>query len=185
MVLITLMFINKLNLEVKVEIWDILDENGNITGDTIDKDERTVLPKGMYHKGADIWILNSKGEILIQKRAPKKRLEPNLWAMTGGSVIKGESSLDTIKRETKEELGIDLDVEKAIKIQHYKTGNVWLDVYIIEQEVNLNDIIMQEEEVSDVKFASFNEIERLHKDNKFIANRWEFVREEIKKYIEK
>lgn len=168
-----------------MEIWDILDENGNITGDTIDKDEGTVLSKGMYHKGADVWILNSKREILIQKRAPKKRLEPNLWAMTGGSVIKGESSLDTIKRETKEELGIDLDVEKAIKIQHYKTGNVWLDVYIVEQEVNLNDIIMQEEEVSDVKFVSFDEIESLYKDNKFMANRWEFVREEIKKYIKK
>lgn len=179
------MYRHKLNSEVKVEIWDILDEDGNITGDTINKDEGIMMPKGMYHQGADVWILNSKKEILIQKRAPKKRLEPNLWAMTGGSVIKGESSLDTIKRETKEELGIDLDVEKAIKIQHYKTGNVWLDVYIVEQEVNLNDIIMQEEEVSDVKFVGFDEVEKLYKDNKFMTNRWEFVREEIKKYIEK
>ena len=32
-----------------------------------------------------------------------KRLEPNVWAMTGGSVVLGENSVDTIVRETKEE----------------------------------------------------------------------------------
>lgn len=168
-----------------MEIWDILDEDGNVTGKTINKDEGIMMPKGIYHQGADVWIINSEKKILIQKRAPQKRLEPNLWAMTGGSVIKGESALDTIKRETKEELGIELEVEKAIKIHHYKTGNVWLDEYIVEQEINLSDIIMQVEEVSDVKFVSFDEIEKLYENNMFMANRWEFVREEIRKYIGK
>ena len=55
-----------------MEIWDILDEDGNITGDTINKDKGIMMPKGMYHQGADVWILNSKKEILIQKRAPQK-----------------------------------------------------------------------------------------------------------------
>lgn len=168
-----------------MEIWDILDENGNITGKTVEMESGIVIPNGMYHQGADVWIINSEKKILIQKRAPQKKLDPNLWAMTGGSVIKGESSLDTIKRETKEELGIELEVEKAIKIHHYKTGNVWLDEYIVEQEIDLNDVIMQLEEVSDVKFMSFDEIEKLYEDNMFMKNRWEFVREEIKKYIEK
>ena len=121
---------------------------------------------------------------MIQKRSEQKRLEPNVWAMTGGSVIKGESALDTLKRETLEELGIELIVEKAIKIHHYKTGNVWLDEYIVEQEIDLKDIVMQAEEVSDVKFATFDEIEKLYQDNMFIKNRWEFVREKIKEYIE-
>ena len=37
-------------------------------------------------------------KILIQKRSPKKKLEPNVWAMTGGSVIKGETLLEALKR---------------------------------------------------------------------------------------
>lgn len=168
-----------------MEIWDILDEKGNITGKTMKKEDKIVWQKGIYHQGADVWIINSEKKILIQKRAAEKKLEPNVWAMTGGSVIKGESSLDTLKRETLEELGIELDIEKAIKIQHYKTGNVWLDEYIVEQEVNLEEIVMQTEEVSDVKFATFDEIEEIYQQNMFIKNRWEFVREEIKKYIEK
>lgn len=166
-----------------MEIWDILDENGNITGNTMKKDDKIVWQKGIYHQGADVWIINSNKEILIQKRAIQKKLEPNVWAMTGGSVIKGETPLDTIKRETLEELGIELQIEKAIKIQHYKTGNVWLDEYVVEQEINLDDIMMQSEEVSDVKFATFNEIEKLYQNNKFIKNRWEFVRENIRQYL--
>ena len=55
--------------------------------------------------------------------------------MTGGSVIKGESPLEALKRETLEELGGELDIDKAIKIQHYKTGNVWLDEYIVKQDI--------------------------------------------------
>lgn len=167
-----------------MEIWDILDEDGNITGKTMQKGDKIVWQKGIYHQGADVWIINSEKKILIQKRSPQKKLEPNVWAMTGGSVIKGETPLDTLKRETFEELGIELNVSKAMKIQHYKTGNVWLDEYIIKQDINLNDVIIQKEEVSDVKFATYDWIENLYQNNMFMKNRWEFVREEIKKYIE-
>lgn len=168
-----------------MEVWDILDEDGNKTGKTMKKGDKIVWQKGIYHQGADVWIINSEKKILIQKRSLQKKLEPNVWAMTGGSVIKGESELDALKRETLEELGIELNIEKAIKIHHYKTGNVWLDEYVVEQEVNLQDIVMQSEEVSDVKFATFDEIEKIYEENNFIKNRWEFVREKIKKYIEK
>lgn len=166
-----------------MEIWDILDENGNLTGKTMKKGDKIVWNKGIYHQGADVWIINKEKKILIQKRAEQKKLEPNVWAMTGGSVIKGETPLEALKRETFEELGIDLNIEKAIKIHHYRTGNVWLDEYIVEQEIDLNEIIIQKEEVSEVKFATFEEIEKLYKENMFIKNRWEFVREIIRRYI--
>ncbi len=87
-----------------MEIWDILDKEGNKTGKTMQKGEK--VPEGFYHQGADIWIINSENKILIQKRSPLKKQSPNVWAMTGGSVIKGETSLKTIERETREELGI-------------------------------------------------------------------------------
>lgn len=167
-----------------MEIWNILDEEGNITGITMEKNDPRVWEKGIYHQGADVWIINSEKKILIQKRSPEKKFDPNVWAMTGGSIIKGETSLETLKRETQEELGIDLDIKKAIKIHHYKTGNVWLDVYIVEQDINLDDIVMQKEEVCEVKFATFDEIETYYYNNMFMKNRWEFVREKIKEYIE-
>lgn len=160
------------------EIWDILAQDGKQTGNTIKKGE--PIPEGFYHLGADVWIINSKNQILIQKRSPKKRQSPNVWAMTGGSVIRGETSLQTVERETQEELGIKLNRNDIQFIKHYKTGTVWLDTYFIRQDVDLQDIVMQEDEVCDVKWATYEEVEELFESNQFIKNRWEFVRNLMK-----
>ncbi len=161
-----------------METWDILDKDGKITGRTMKKGE--IVPKGYYHLGADVWIINSENKILVQKRSPQKKQSPNVWAMTGGSVIKGETSLQTIERETKEELGIQLNMEKVQLIKRYKTGEVWLDAYIVRQDIKLENICMQEEEVSKVRWATFEEIEKLFDKRQLLANRWEFVRELMK-----
>lgn len=160
-----------------LEIWDILDKEGNKTGKTMQKGEE--LPKGFYHQGADVWILNSENKILMQKRAPLKR-SPNVWAMTGGSVIKGETSLQTIERETKEELGISLTMDNVQMIKRFHTEEVWLDTYFVRQDIDLKDIVMQETEVSEVKWMTYEEVEALFQEKKLLANRWEYVRELIK-----
>lgn len=165
------------------EIWDLLDENGNKTGKTMYKGE--PVPEGLYHLGVDVWIVNSDNKILIQKRSPNKRNSPNVWAMTGGSNIKGETTLQTIEREVLEELGIPLKVQDLQLIKVYKTGKVWLEEYFVKQEVLLQDIIMQEEEVCDVKWATYDEIEEIYQNGQFIQNRWEFVRDWIKERLEK
>ena len=105
--------------------------------------------------------------------------------MTGGSVIKGETSLQTIERETYEELGIKLNVNDLKLVKHYKTGTVWLDVYLIKDDINLQDVVMQEDEVCDVKWATYDEVEEIYNNNQFIENRWEFIRDIIKNEIEK
>lgn len=57
---------------------------------------------------------------------------------------------------------------------------MWLDTYLIRQDININDIIMQEDEVSEVKWATYEEIEDLFHQNQLLANRWEYVRELMK-----
>ena len=162
------------------EVWDILDEKGNKTGRIMNKG---IVPEGFYHQGADVWIINSQNKILIQKRSPQKRNSPNVWAMTGGSVIRGETSLETIERETKEELGISLNMKDIRLVKQYKTGTVWLDTYLIKQDIDLKDIVMQEEEVCEVKWATYKEIEELFAHNQFMENRWEYVRDIIKDFM--
>lgn len=53
-----------------MELLDVLDEKGNETGKVEDKD--IIHEKGLWHKEVDAWIVNEKGEILIQKRAATK-----------------------------------------------------------------------------------------------------------------
>lgn len=105
--------------------------------------------------------------------------------MTGGSVIVGENSLETIVREAKEELDITIDSNKLKLITKFKTGNVWIDTYILKNDYDISKMNFQKEEVSDAKWATWNEIDELVKEGKFIKNRWEFVNEFLKKEINK
>lgn len=56
----------------------------------------------------------------------------------------GHSGKDLMRPEMQRLLK-DIKSHRIEKIQHYKTGNVWLDEYIVKQDINLDDIIMQEE----------------------------------------
>ena len=162
------------------EVWEKKKKKGNKTGRIMKKG---LVPEGFYHQGADVWIINSGNKILIQKRSPQKRNSPNVWAMTGGSVIRGETSLETIERETKEELGISLNMKDIRLVKQYKTGTVWLDTYLIKQDIDLKDIVMQEEEVCEVKWATYREIEELFAHKQFMENRWEYVTDIIKDFM--
>lgn len=150
----------------------------------MEKYDQKVFEKGFYHLGSDVWIINSDNKILIQKRSEQKRLDPNVWAMTGGSVILGENSIETIIREAKEELNIDINPKKLKLITKFKTGNVWIDTYIVKQNFEIEKMVFQEGEVSDAKWASFEEINNLVEEGNFMPNRWPYVNKYIKSELE-
>lgn len=52
-------------------------------------------------------LINSFGEILIAKR-PHNKYCPGLWEFPGGKIEANESELDALKREFREEIGIDI-----------------------------------------------------------------------------
>lgn len=168
-----------------MELWEVLDGEGNPTGEIMEKYDKKVFERGLYHLGSDIWIINSDNKILIQKRSPLKRLEPNVWAMTGGSVILGENSLKTIVREAKEELDIDINADNLEFITKFRTGNVWIDTYVLRCDYDISKMKFQEDEVSDAKWATWDEIEDLVNNGQFIKHRWEFVKQFLKERIEK
>ena len=168
-----------------IEQWEVLDDKGNPTGEIMEKYDQRVFDKGLYHLGADVWIINSENKILIQKRSNLKKLEHNVWAMTGGSVILGEKSKETIVREAKEELNININPKNLKLITKFRTGNVWIDTYILRCDYDISKMTFQEDEVSDVKWATYEEIDYLVNNGEFIKHRWEFVNKFIKEEIEK
>ena len=94
-----------------MEYLDILDENGKRTGQTAPRKE--VHSKGLWHKGFQIWIINSKKELLVQRRSKNKDVYPNkLYISIGGHPISGEDEKEGIRREFEEEIGVKLDINK-------------------------------------------------------------------------
>lgn len=93
-----------------MEYLDVVNENNQLTGKT---EERNIIhEKGIWHREIAVWIMNEKGEILLQKRAANKRQEPNKWAICAGHVEAGESVEDSMIREIEEELGIKVNMNQ-------------------------------------------------------------------------
>ena len=61
-----------------MEYWEVLDGEGKPTGEIMKKYDKEVFDRGFYHLGSDVWIINSNNKILIKKRSPLKKLEPNV-----------------------------------------------------------------------------------------------------------
>lgn len=105
-------------------------------------------------------IKNSDGEILIVKRHPKSRTDPDTWELPGGKVDEGESFDDALVREIKEETNLDCKVgDLATAIQHdypYKrTVQMIMHLDDVEGELMISD------EHTDAKYASIDEIRTL------------------------
>ena len=50
-----------------MELIEVLDENGQKTGQILDKE--IIHQNGLWHQEVAVWIFNSKGETLVQRRA--------------------------------------------------------------------------------------------------------------------
>ena len=62
-----------------------------------------------------VLILNRKGEVFLSKRSSKTRNEHGSWEAPGGAVEFGEKRVDALKREIKEELGIEINIKKTLQ----------------------------------------------------------------------
>lgn len=148
-----------------IEYFDVLDENGNKTGRIKTKEQ--IIKDRNFYRIVNLWIVNPKTKlILIQKRSQNKDTNPNKWDLSaGGHVDAGESSLEAIIRETKEELGIDIrndNIIKIFEIKHDKVKRNFVDVYILEKDIDIKNIVLQKSEVSDVKYFSIEELVAAH-----------------------
>lgn len=150
-----------------MELWDVYDINRNKTNKTMVRGE--AFEKDAYHLVVHVCIFNSKGEMLIQQRQPFKEGWPNMWDITvGGSAIKGDTSQSAAERELFEEIGLRVDFTNSrphISINFEKGFD---DVYLIEQDVDINQLSLQYEEVQKVKWASKEEIFSMIESGEFI-----------------
>lgn len=148
-----------------MEIWDIRDKKGIPTGRTIRRGQ--PLQPGEYHLVVHIWVVNKAGELLVQKRAEHLDFEPGIWATTGGSALAGEDSQQAMLRELKEELGIAAAPGEFVKLKRLVRKDSILDIWLVRKEVDLDEVALQPEEVSAVKYISPGTMLELAKDGAF------------------
>ena len=90
--------------------------------------------------------------------------------------MSGETSRQGIFTEIREELGLDLADKEIILFKTIKTEDDFVDLYYLKANVDINNVVMQKEEVEDVKWASIEEIKELIETKKFSDSHAEFFK---------
>ncbi|WP_462316511.1 NUDIX domain-containing protein [Methanobrevibacter sp.] len=105
-------------------------------------------------------IKNSDGEILIVKRHPKSRTDPEMWELPGGKVEQGEHFADALVREIKEETDLDVEVGdfcEAVQNDYSHKRTVQLMMYLEDAKGN----VKISEEHTGFMWASLEKIKTL------------------------
>ena len=161
------------------EMIDVLDEyTGEKTGEVISKNE--AHSKGIWHGSIHVLIVNNdKSKTLLQKRCAEKKLYPNTWDVAvGGHISAGEADITSAKRELEEELGLnpeELKIEKVDRITEKLVNNgvisnEYVSIFIVYANIDINSITLQVEEVSEDKWCTKEELNKIIEDKVIIPH---------------
>lgn len=151
-----------------MELLDVYDDYGNVTGRTIVRgDKSAVLNENEHIAVSVIFIENNNGEFLIQKTSQEKGGE---FSSTGGHVDSGETPLVAIKREVKEEIGINVDDDQIEEYGFLAYDKPLRYIFYLRKNINLNDVKVQKEEVEYVKYMTIQEINELIETNQMLKS---------------
>ena len=151
------------------EYWDIYDKNRKKTGKIVERGVYEFEP-GEYHIVVTGIILNSKNEILITKRAEHKKFGL-MWECNGGSVLAGETSLQGVIRELKEEVGVEFKKREAIFLKEVKGGKKYpdfKDLWLFRRDVKKEEITFPDGEATDYKWVTIDEFMKMYNNKEIV-----------------
>ena len=153
-----------------MEYLEVFDRYGKTTGRLVDR--KTVHEKGLWHRVVHIWVYNSSGEVLIQKRSSNKDSHPDMWDVSAaGHIDPGELPVESAVRELKEELGIDAETNKLKfigiinimlkdEITNTKDNEITY-IYLFLWNGKIERLKINKDEVSEVKLVRFQVLREL------------------------
>lgn len=163
-----------------MELLRVVDENGNNTNEILEREE--LHNRNKLHNEVTIYIINNKGEVLIQRRSKKRRFSPNKLGVIAGHVLYNEDPTSSAVRELKEEVGLKIKKEdihplcnKYLVKEEY--NNHYMYPFYVVSNKEAKDFIIQKEELTKVKWYKLEDVIKMIKEgNKEIV----FKKDEIK-----
>ena len=151
-----------------MELVDLYDENRVPLGRVGER--HAPKEPGEYRMVVHVCVFDSRGRLLIQQRAPQKTVYPNQWDVSvGGGVDAGETSRQGAEREFREELGYPQDLTGLRPSITVNFGGGFDDFYIVVKDLDETALVLQEEEVSAVRWVTMEELLAMVDDGRFIS----------------
>ena len=149
-------------MEGFMEIIDYYDEkNSEKLGSA---DRKYVHDNDLWHREIAVWVMNKNKEILLQRRSHKKKNGANKLSIVAGHVEKDEKEIIAAIRELSEEVGLNYEENQLIFLGVYKLeqdkNKCFSYTYLVITDKNINEMIMQEDEVSELKYITLKELEK-------------------------
>ncbi|KQC28839.1 NUDIX hydrolase [Flagellimonas eckloniae] len=157
------------------ELVDILDENGNFTGQTCLKSE--AHQTGLFHPTVHVWFYTTDGKMLFQKRGKDKKTFPLLWDVSvAGHIGASEPIVEAAIREVEEEIGLKVSASDLDKIGIFKSmqkhsesliDNEFHHTFLCRLSAPLQDLVKQESEVDDLNLFTIEDFKSKLNQNEF------------------
>lgn len=150
-----------------MELIDIYNDLGQKSGKSEDKDE--AHRKALLHRGVCVWIMNSKREILLQTRSSHVMFPDMLDISFSGHIQAGETPLEAVRREGREELGINIDVSKLqylFSCREYGGMDGYFeneidDVFLYRADIPIDEYSFYDNEVKEVRYIPLNQFKMM------------------------
>lgn len=145
-----------------MEIIDYYDEKNN---KKLGKNDRKyVHGNNLWHREIAVWVINKEKKILLQRRSPQKKNGANKLSIVAGHVGTGEREIIAALRELNEEIGLKYNESELIFLGIYKLeqdkNKCFSYTYLIVTDKKIDEMIMQEDEVSELKYITIEELEK-------------------------
>ncbi len=165
-----------------MELLDVYTSNGEKTGKVVERGTKDEAFGEDEHIGvAIIYIENSEGKFLMQLTSKEKG---NIYSATGGHIDHGETPKETIIREVKEEIGLDISNENVIDLGHICVDFPVRFIFYLKKDININDLVLDKSEVESMHYLTKENLRKVIDEGKMHKGHI-FVLEEVLKYKEK
>ena len=130
-------------------------------GDPVEGEERLLV--------THVCVMNGKNEMLCQRRSPAKGHYGGRWDLSaGGFVLTGEEPGPAALRELEEELGLKLPAESIRFLFTEPFSYVLDDYHIAHAEVDPAALTLEEAEVAEAAWFSFEDVKAMIADGRFV-----------------
>lgn len=153
-----------------VELLDIIDREDKVVGSA---QREAIYKDGSWHRGVQVIILNSAGELLLCMRSPKKKYFPNTYDCSISEHVKSnETYLDAAVRGLTEEIGVrNMELQPLLKFRLCKEPHENA-IFILYAGKHDGEFHGSEEEVQNVHFLPLEKIKEIEEKEPQLFSPW-------------
>lgn len=140
----------------EVTQFEVLDDEGHGTGQLLSRG--AIHEQELWHPTVNVWILNSRGEVLLQLRGKEVELNPNTWDVAIGTHVRpGEDPTDAALRCLQTELGVTVTKDQLKHLFNIQSANPMANgkihrtlghVFLLKRDLDINDFSYDPDKIS-------------------------------------